>query len=148
MTTLNYDFLEHEVNMTMHRERKLMVSWRMAHELMALRRSEARALPAGRAGPMIGENRQLVKDAPVEVQDCRKITDYLEESMEYTPFNTAKRRMSTCNRLDLQTLWSQLVMSKNLPDHWAGRMDSLDRTIRQCNCSFGVRTWNAALRYW
>ena len=25
--------------------------------------------------------------------------------------------MSTCNRLDLQTLGSQLVMPKNLPDH-------------------------------
>jgi hypothetical protein len=25
--------------------------------------------------PMIGENRQLVADEPVEVQDCRKITD-------------------------------------------------------------------------
>ena len=28
------------------------------------------------------------------------------------------RRMSTCNRLDLQTLGSQPVMPKNLPDHW------------------------------
>ena len=27
------------------------------------------------------------------------------------------RRMSTCNRLDLQTLASQLIMPKNLPDH-------------------------------
>ena len=26
--------------------------------------------------------------------------------------------MSTCNRLNLQTLGSQPVMSKNLPDHW------------------------------
>ena len=26
--------------------------------------------------------------------------------------------MSTCNRLDLQTLGYQLVMPKNLPDHW------------------------------
>ena len=25
--------------------------------------------------------------------------------------------MSTCNRLDLQTLGSQLIMPKNLPDH-------------------------------
>ena len=25
---------------------------------------------------MIGENRQLVTDEPVEVQDCRKITDH------------------------------------------------------------------------
>ena len=27
--------------------------------------------------------------------------------------------MSTCSRLDLQTLGSQLVIFKNLPDHWA-----------------------------
>ena len=27
--------------------------------------------------------------------------------------------MSTCNRLDLQTLGSQPVMSKNLPDRWS-----------------------------
>ena len=26
--------------------------------------------------------------------------------------------MSTCNRSDLQTLGSQLVMPKNLPNHW------------------------------
>ena len=34
-------------------------------------------------------------------------------------FNLTKknRRMSTCNRLDLQTLGSQPVMPKNLPDH-------------------------------
>ena len=29
-----------------------------------------------------------------------------------------KRRMWTCNRLDLQTLGFQLIMPKNLPDHW------------------------------
>ena len=28
--------------------------------------------------------------------------------------------MSTCNRLDLQTLGSQPIMPKNLPDHWSG----------------------------
>ena len=28
--------------------------------------------------------------------------------------------MSTCNRLDLQTLGSQLIMPKNLPDHCMG----------------------------
>ena len=28
------------------------------------------------------------------------------------------RRMSTCNRLDLQTLGSQSIMPKNLPDYW------------------------------
>ena len=27
--------------------------------------------------------------------------------------------MSTCNQLDLQTLGSQPIMSKNHPDHWS-----------------------------
>ena len=31
--------------------------------------------------------------------------------------------MSTCNRLDLQTLGSQPVMPKNLPDHWLYEVD-------------------------
>ena len=34
---------------------------------------------------MIGENQQLVTNEPVEVQDCRKFTDHLEEFVEYTP---------------------------------------------------------------
>ena len=33
------------------------------------------------------------------------------------------RRMWTCNRLDVQTLGSQPVMPKNLPDHWWNRID-------------------------
>jgi hypothetical protein len=33
--------------------------------------------------------------------------------------------MSTCNRLDLQTLGSQPVMPKNLPNHWS-RDNALD----------------------
>ena len=66
---------------------------------------------------MIGENRELVIDEPVEVQDCRKITDCFRESYRiYSNFRNENRRMSTCNRLDLQTLGSQLVMPKDLPD--------------------------------
>ena len=34
---------------------------------------------------MIGENRQLVTNEPVEVQDCRKLPTILEEFIEYTP---------------------------------------------------------------
>jgi hypothetical protein len=34
---------------------------------------------------MIGENRQLVTDEPVEVQDCRKLPIVLEEFKEYIP---------------------------------------------------------------
>ena len=31
--------------------------------------------------------------------------------------------MSTCNRLDLQTLGSQPILSKNLPNHWVKVQD-------------------------
>jgi hypothetical protein len=30
--------------------------------------------------PMIGENRQLVTDEPVEIQDCKKITDHYKKN--------------------------------------------------------------------
>ena len=71
---------------------------------------------------MVRENRQLVTEEPVkfekqpvEVEDCRKITDHLK-GMYRLYVNSIKenRRMSTCNRLHLQTLGSQLVMPKNL----------------------------------
>ena len=74
---------------------------------------------------MIGENRQLVTDQPVEfekqpveVQDDRKITDYFRGIYIIYP-NSVKenRRMSTCNRLELQTLGFQPIMPKNLHDH-------------------------------
>jgi hypothetical protein len=39
--------------------------------------------------------------------------------------------MSTCNRLDLQTLGSLPVMPKNLPDHWS-------RDIALDNSGLGV----------
>ena len=71
---------------------------------------------------MVGENQQLVTDEPVEIQDYRKITDCFKGIYKAYP-NLIKenQRMSTCNRLDLQTLGSQLViMPKNLPDHCMG----------------------------
>ena len=60
---------------------------------------------------MIGENRQLVTYGPVEVQDCKKITDQFRGIYTIYP-NLIKesRRTSTCNRLDLQTLGSQPFM--------------------------------------
>jgi hypothetical protein len=75
---------------------------------------------------VIGENRQLVTDEPVEfeklsveVQGCRKSTDHLRGIYRTYP-NLIKEnwRMSTCNQLDLPTLGSQPIMPKNLPDHW------------------------------
>ena len=75
----------------------------------------------------IGENLQLVTDEPVgfekepvEVQDCRKITDHFRGICRIYP-NLMKenRRMWTCNRLDLETLGSQPInMPKNLLNHW------------------------------
>ena len=67
---------------------------------------------------MIGENRGLVTDEPVEfekqpveVQDHRKITDHFRGIYTIYP-NLIKehRRMSTCDQLDLQTLGSQPIM--------------------------------------
>jgi hypothetical protein len=67
---------------------------------------------------MIGENRQLVTDEPVEVQDCRKITDRFRGIHRiYLNLEKENRRMSTCNRLDLQTLGSRPIMLKNLLDY-------------------------------
>ena len=72
---------------------------------------------------MMGENRQLVTNEPVEfekqlveVQDCRKITDHSREIHRIYP-NLIKeiQGMSTCNRLDLQKLGSQpKIIPKNL----------------------------------
>ena len=68
---------------------------------------------------MIRKNQHLVTDEPVEVQDCMKTTDHFRGIYRIYP-NLVKenRRMSTCNRLDLQTLGSQPIMPKNLPGHY------------------------------
>ena len=54
----------------------------------------------------------------MEVQDCMKITNHFGGINRIYP-NLIKenRRMLTCNRFDLQTLGSQPIMFKNLPDH-------------------------------
>ena len=68
---------------------------------------------------MIGENRQLVTNEPVEVQDCRKITHHFRGIYGIYPHLVKEyRRMSTWNRLDLQTQGSHpVIMPKNLPDY-------------------------------
>jgi hypothetical protein len=60
---------------------------------------------------MIGENQQLVENNMVEIQDCSKITNHFRGMHRICP-NLMKenRRMSTCNRLDLQTLGSQPII--------------------------------------
>ena len=43
----------------------------------------------------------------------------LGEFIDYIPIIKENRRMSTCNRLNLQTLGFQpVIMPKSLPDHW------------------------------
>ena len=74
---------------------------------------------------MFRENRQLVTDEPVEFekqpvegQDCRKITDHFRGICRmYHNSIKENRKMSTCNRLDLETLGYRLVMPKTLPGH-------------------------------
>ena len=88
-------------------------------------------VPDSQRGPMIGENRQLVTNEPVEVQVWRKITYHFRIIYRIYP-NLMKEnwRMSTCNRLDLRTLGSQLViMPKNLCDHWRGHFTHEPRAV-------------------
>ena len=74
---------------------------------------------------MNGENRPLVADKPVEfedgpleVQDFGKITHHLRGVFEIFVKLTKKyRKMWTCNQLDLETLGSRPILSKNLPGH-------------------------------
>ena len=56
----------------------------------------------------------------VEGEDLRRITDHFGRIYSiFLKLILKNRRMSTCNHwLDLQTLGSQPVMPKNLPDHW------------------------------
>jgi len=75
---------------------------------------------------MIGENQQLVTNTVefekqlVEFQNCRKITDHFRGIyIIYPSLIKENRRMSTCNRLDLQTLgsWPIKLCLKTSPDH-------------------------------
>ena len=71
------------------------------------------------SGPMIEENRQLVTNEPVEVKVCRKINKHFRRIHGIYPHLIKEnRRMSTCNWVNLQRVGSQLVMPKNVPDHW------------------------------
>ena len=65
---------------------------------------------------MIGENRQLVTDEPdkfekypVEVQDCRKITNYFGGNFRiYSNLVKENRRVSYFNQLDLLAVYVPL----------------------------------------
>ena len=60
--------------------------------------------------------RSYDRGEPVEVQNCRKITDHFRGiSRTFPNLIKENRRMSKSNRLDLQTLGSQPVMPKKNP---------------------------------
>ena len=74
---------------------------------------------------MIGKNWQLLTNEPVElekepvevVQDCRKITNPFRRIYGIYPnLIVENRRISKCNRLDLQTLASQPIVPKIPPE--------------------------------
>ena len=61
----------------------------------------------------------------------------------YPNFIKKNRRLSTCNRLDLETLGSQPVMPKNLPDRCWGDLRSKNAyefLIMNCVNSFVIFT--------
>ena len=64
-------------------------------------------------------NRLSSRNNQLKFETAGNLPIILEEFIEIYP-NLIKenRKMSTYNRLDLQTLGSQPVMPKNLPDHW------------------------------
>ena len=63
-------------------------------------------------------NRMSLKYNWLKFKTAGKLLIILEEFKEYIP-NLMKenRTMSTCKRLDLQTLGSQPIMPENLPNH-------------------------------
>ena len=87
---------------------------------------------------MISENRQLVTNEPAEVQDCREITHSFRRicSRIYPNLIKENRRMSICNRWELQTLGSQpMIVPKNLPEHCSGGAIHLSND-HACCCFF------------
>ena len=85
-----------------------------------LRRSRVLGGVVALSYPMIGENRQLVTNEPVEVQDCRKITDYFRGIYRISP--KLMKETGGCRHVtgwNCKHLGSRPVMPKNLPDHWA-----------------------------
>ena len=75
----------------------------------------------------------------VEVQDSKKIAEHVTGFYGvYLDFSHENRGMSTCNRLDLQTIGSQSIMPKNLPDQYLRRISRFSQVlvVRLCKESF------------
>ena len=81
----------------------------------------------GKLRQLVQLNRLSLRNNQLKFKIAGKLRIIFEEFIEYTPIYQSfyenrkeNRRMWTCNRLDLQTLGSQPVMPKNLPNHWWG----------------------------
>ena len=75
---------------------------------------------SGRTGSWLRMNRLSSRNNRLKFKTVGKITDHFRGIYGIYPNSIKEHRMMwTCNRLDLQTLGSQPVMLKNLPDHWA-----------------------------
>ena len=75
---------------------------------------------------MNGEKQLLVIDepvefekSPVEVQSFKRTTERLRGMYRiYPKLKKKNRKMTTCNRLDLETLGFWPILSKKSPGHW------------------------------
>jgi hypothetical protein len=86
--------------------------------MVCVRRSyyynRVKAYTCGKA--MIGEDRQLVADDRLKFRTAEKLLIILRGIYRIYPNLTKEnRRMSTCNRLNLQTLGSQPVYAQKPP---------------------------------
>ena len=63
--------------------------------------------------------RLSLRNNQLKLESSGKLLVILEEFRDHNSkqFQKKKKKMSTCNRLDLETLRSPLVMPKNLPGH-------------------------------
>ena len=95
---------------------------------------------------MSGENRQLFTNEPVEVQDCRKINDHFRGIYRilYPNYLVKENQgLSTFNRLDLQTLGSQVLnllsyAQKMTPITGFNLQISTESTVRLSISSLGL----------
>lgn len=62
-----------------------------------------------------GRTESLGTDEPVEVQDIGKLPIILSKSVEY--ISKMNQKITTCNWLDLETVGSRSIMTKNLLRH-------------------------------
>ena len=106
-------------------ERVLNCNWGLNRTgLQALRAQSSCYSPKLRRIPSVvgtavndRENPLLVTDQPVEVQDSRKFTHHFRGIYKiYTNLTKKNCKMSTYNKLDLESLGSRIIIVNNLAD--------------------------------